>query len=271
MRLPNSLLRFVCGWRGRTPGYFPRHFHRVVEMVYHPRGEGITTLENGRDIHFSAHGIVIYPARLSHDQRMIASGEDICVHVAAEGAWRRLLGDAIYIPPSAPGGRADRFVRTEFLNLCRMRTGEARGRELDLRVTALLLRLLQLGREEPREASTTAARVYVDRAREYIREHYARISGVEEISRHAGVSEDYLRHLFLARGGTSPGRLLCQTRLERARELLAHSRLPLKEIAALSGFSTERYLSTCFRRAFGINPRAFRLDPPSASRAAGRG
>ena len=51
---------------------------------------------------------------------------------------------------------------------------------------------------------------------------------------------------------------LGRVRLERARELLTHSPLPIKAIARACGFQNERYFTTCFRRAFGQPPGAFR-------------
>jgi len=69
-----------------------------------------------------------------------------------------------------------------------------------------------------------------------------------------------LRHLFIEHGGPGLNRLLNQTRIERVKELLVHSRLPIKEIASMSGFKTERYLSTRFKQFTGVGPSAFRRE-----------
>lgn len=265
--LPNGApLRFICSWKGPVSGYFPRHSHPVMELVYHPRGAGVTTLADGRAIHFEAHGIVIYPPNTLHDQRMIVPGIDICLHLAAEADWNNRPTETLYLPPLAKDGRADPLVRTEFLHLARIRADETREIELNLRATALVHRLLQLGREEATKPPRTATQTYLETARSYIREKYASITSIQEIARHVEVSEDHLRHLFLAHGGISLVKLLTKTRLERAKELIIHSRLPLKEIAALSGFATERYLSTRFREAFGSSPGTFRRIHTEANR-----
>ena len=255
--LPSQVpLRFVCGWRGSTSGYFPMHSHPVVELVHHPRGSGVTAFEDGRKIGFQPHGTVIYPARLRHDERMTTPGVDICLHVKAPGEW---LSEPLYIPPDSSGTkRADRFVRTEFLHLAQVRPDTGRRVELDLRITALLARLLQLAPLAAHENPPAIPETHVDRARQFICENYARITGAGEVARHVGVSEDYLRHLFIEHGGPGLNRLLNQTRVERVKELLVHSRLPIKAIASMSGFKTERYLSTRFKQFTGVGPSAFR-------------
>ena len=256
--ISHNPLQFLCGWRGDTNGYFPMHSHPVMELVYHPSGSGITTLEDGRKIEFQPHGTVIYPARLRHDQRMFKLGVDICLQVSqsSEESW---LSEALYIPPDSFGTRrADRFVRTEFLHLAQVRPDPIRRVELDFRITALLARLLQLSPLAARENLPSSPETHVDRARKFICENYARITSAGEIAQHVGVSEDYLRHLFIEHGGTGLNRLLNQTRIERAKELLIHSKLPIKEIASLSGFKTERYLSTRFKQLTGTGPGMFR-------------
>ncbi len=219
-------------------------------------------LEDGRRIEFEPHGIVIYPEFLRHDQRMSVSGEDICLHIAqgpSLGTGKRLFSEALYIPP---GGvetrRPDRHVRSEFLHLAKVRSDPARQLELDLRATALVARLLQFNQSGAEEFPKGSPETYLGRARQYIGENYAKITNVNEIALHVGVSADYLRHLFAGHCGTSLNRLLNQTKIERVKELLIHSRLPLKEIASLSGFETERYLSTRFKKLTGISPGAFR-------------
>lgn len=187
-------------------------------------------------------------------------GVDICLHAAlspGSPAEAPLFSAALYIPSSGPQ-EGDSFVRTEFTRLARLRPDPDRQVELDFRITALLLRLLHLDHSDSRQRTPTLPEIYLARARRFIAEHYDHITDVGEISQHVGVSEDYLRHLFARQGGTSLNRLFSQTRIERTKELLVHSRLPMKEIAALAGFQTERYLATRFKRAMRLTPGEYR-------------
>lgn len=268
--LRQNPLKFVCAWRGETAGYFPNHSHPTIELVHHPRGTGVTSMEDGRKIDFEPHGTVIYPALLGHDQRMHVIGCDICVHIAPPAKSRLLidlLSQALYIPPYREGKRADRYVRSEFLQLAQVRSDPTRSVELDLRVTSLVVRLLQLNHSVAEEVSKSPPQIHLDRARQYIRDNYARITNVQQIAQEVGISEDYLRHIFAEHGGTSLNRLLNQTKIQRVKELLTHSRLSLKEIASLTGFETERYLVTRFKMLTGVSPGSYRRQAASSPEA----
>ena len=238
------------------------HSHPLVELVYHPRGFGVTTLGNGDQIEFEPYGTVIYPAWLDHDQRMTCEGVDVCLHIEpddSDEAINGLFSGAYYIPPiRSESNRADPFIHSEFLHLAQIRSDPIRCVELDLRATALIARLLQFGHPFNQDTQQASADVYIERAQAYIRENHAQIKTMGEIATHVGVSEDYLRHLFSEQGKESPNRLLNGAKIARVKELLIHSRLPLKEIAAQTGFQTERYLSTRFKKLTGISPGAFR-------------
>ena len=254
-------LQFVCGWKGKVEiGCFPLHSHPHMELVYHPRGRGVTTLGNGEQIAFEPLGTVIYPAWIEHDERVSEPGEDVCLHVEWPAEAGGIMEEsALYIPPVYVGERKrEPFVHAEFLHLAQIRSDSARCVELNLRATALMARLLQFARPFKESSPPASAEIYVKTARQYIRENHAKISSIQEIARHVGVSEDYLRHLFLDRGSPSPTQFLIQERISRVKELLIHSSLPIKEIASLSGFQNERYLSTRFKKMTGLTPGVFR-------------
>jgi len=253
-------LRFVCGWTGKTYGYFPMHFHRTIEIVHHPRGSGLTEIKGGGRIDFVAGGTVIYPARMAHDQRMHRPGEDICLHFEIAANARdlsQLFSQPLSFSPSFDK-REKAAVTAEFLHLVRINLTATRQVELDLRISALVAHLLQLNRATAQNSPKTPPEVHLEKACTYIKQHYATIRGVQEVANHVGVSEDYLRHIFLESGGTSLVRLINLSRLERAKELLIHSRMPIKEIASLVGYKTERYLSIRFKSYTGVAPGAFR-------------
>lgn len=73
-----------------------------------------------------------------------------------------------------------------------------------------------------------------------------------------GVSQSHFRRLFFEAMGLSPSRYVRQRRLERARELLATTNLPIDGVAFECGFRDQSYLTTCFRLEFGLTPARFR-------------
>ena len=56
-----------------------------------------------------------------------------------------------------------------------------------------------------------------------------------------------------------PAEFVLQERMRRAARLLTgHARLPVKEIAMLTGFDDPNYFAKVFRRFFGTSPTEFR-------------
>ena len=92
----------------------------------------------------------------------------------------------------------------------------------------------------------------------YIRSHAAQPILVEDVAGRVGVSRRQLERLFRETLGRTPGAEIQRLRLERAKELLAQSDLPVAEIAATSGFGTAEYLATLFKQATGLTPLRYR-------------
>jgi transcriptional regulator GlxA family with amidase domain len=99
---------------------------------------------------------------------------------------------------------------------------------------------------------------YADIAFRLVRERYASLHSVAELAEIVGIGYDHLRHVFRERYGMSLQEWLIRSRLERAKELLRHSALPLKAIAAMCGFGTDRHLCAVFRERVGSSPGGYR-------------
>jgi len=69
-----------------------------------------------------------------------------------------------------------------------------------------------------------------------------------------GVSSSFLSRAFSAYCGQSPYDFIVSRRLQRARRLIAATALPLVEIAAATGFSSQSHMTACFRSRLGIRP-----------------
>jgi AraC-like DNA-binding protein len=250
-------LRFVCAWSQETTlRPCPLHDHPVIELVYHPTGRGVTTLADGTTLGYADESVVLYGANVPHDQTPALPGADVCVQVEASKAITALLPRVAYYPPGS-----DAYVGEEFWSLSRTpaHTGTALATVLDLRATALLLRLLIS--TDQREADTDVQTDYIRRANHYLRDHFATVPDMAAVADHIGVSEDYLRHLYKQREGRTLNQSLNRIRIERAKELLRHSRLPLKDIAEQCGFQTDRYFCTRFTTLVGLTPGEFRNQP----------
>lgn len=74
----------------------------------------------------------------------------------------------------------------------------------------------------------------------------------------AGLGEVQFRNLFKKYSGISPAVYLKNLRLRRASELLIGTPLPIKVIAAESGFNSESYFCLVFRKYYGVSPEIYR-------------
>lgn len=249
--------RFVCAWSQETTlKPCQMHDHPVMELVYHPTGSGVTGLAAGGSLSFGEGDVVLYRSLVAHDQTPAGVGADVCVHVEVSASLEKHFPSAVVYPPTG-----DAYVGEEFWSLSRTPPDAGPGLQavLDLRAAALLLRLLVTKEHGGPDSDPQTA--HVRRARQYLRDHFARSPDTAEVAAHVGVSPDYLRHVFRRRERTTLNRELTRIRLERAKELLRHSRLPLKDIAAQCGFQNDRYFCTRFAKIEGMTPGDFRNQP----------
>ena len=99
-----------------------------------------------------------------------------------------------------------------------------------------------------------------------IRENYAGLYGVEELSERLGVSKSHLVRTFTAAVGVPPGRYLTTVRIEAAMRLLLHREYTLDVIASLCGFSGANYLCRVFKKETGHSPAQWRAMAGHAAR-----
>lgn len=87
-------------------------------------------------------------------------------------------------------------------------------------------------------------------------------SDIRHLAHRLDVSPRHLERLFRRHLGTSPAAYYLGLRLERARELLRLSPLPVTDVGLACGFQSAAHFSTAYARRFG--------RPPSGERAAER-
>ena len=83
---------------------------------------------------------------------------------------------------------------------------------------------------------------------------------LRDIAAELGLSVPHLARSFRAATGTSLHRFIVARRIERAKRLLRHTRLPLVEVALQSGFGDQSHLSRAIRQATGMTPTEYRRN-----------
>ena len=98
------------------------------------------------------------------------------------------------------------------------------------------------------------ATVHVQKALRHIEQNLQTVASVADVAHAVGLSGEHLRHLFARQTGETLSRYLVRSRVRRATDLLRHTTLPLKVIAAACGFSNERYLCSVYKKKTGRTP-----------------
>lgn len=99
----------------------------------------------------------------------------------------------------------------------------------------------------------------VARAMRVIRETFADPDlTIERIAQSCGVSARSLQMLFRDYLGCSPREHLIDVRIDRAKQLLAQTDMPLHKIAQVIGLGSDAYLCRLFKKVTGQTPNAYR-------------
>ncbi|MCD7938312.1 MAG: AraC family transcriptional regulator [Tannerellaceae bacterium] len=98
----------------------------------------------------------------------------------------------------------------------------------------------------------------INHARILMRENIENNITVQEIANRTNMSYSLFRKLFKEYTGFSPAQYFQEIRIQRAKELLQTTTIPVKEIAYRLHFETPGYFSYRFKQKTGKNPGAFR-------------
>jgi AraC-like DNA-binding protein/ligand-binding sensor protein len=104
----------------------------------------------------------------------------------------------------------------------------------------------------------------IQKARQYIRTHYAQKLGLEDVATHVGLSPAYFSRLFKEETGNSFSGYLASVRVERSKELLRDGTLSLADIALETGFADQSHFSRVFKKETGVSPSRYRAQPADA-------
>jgi AraC-like DNA-binding protein len=98
----------------------------------------------------------------------------------------------------------------------------------------------------------------VAKVRRYINSRLTERLTLAQLADHVGMSQYHFSRRYRELSGRTPVSDVRVMRLERARDLILTTDLPMKEIAPISGLQDVYHMSRLFRRCMGITPSSLR-------------
>ncbi|MEU9558183.1 helix-turn-helix domain-containing protein [Streptomyces fumanus] len=246
------------------------HRHTFYEMVHVTAGSGVHVVDLARWPLRPPQLAVVLPGQVHHweggrgpEGSLVLFTEDFLVDHPGDREVLRRLGSRCWF---ALEPEHDRAIGSLFAELAAEYRQRAAGHESVLRslLHVLVLRAARIpgpagsaGRAAGPRARGRAAAV-AEAFTELIARSEAAGWSVRQCADRLGVTPGYLTQAVRAATGRPPGRLLIEARVYQAQQMLAHTRLSVRQVAARIGFSDPAYFGRFFRRETGSSPGAFR-------------
>jgi AraC family transcriptional regulator len=118
---------------------------------------------------------------------------------------------------------------------------------------------IHLGEDNPPAGAPLASlSASLHRVKGYIETHLDGDLSLDALAREAGLSASAFKHAFAQAFDETPHQFIINRRVERTKQLLIGTNLPILEIALRTGFSSQSHCSDVFRRTTGETPRNYR-------------
>lgn len=106
----------------------------------------------------------------------------------------------------------------------------------------------------------------INKALQYIDEHFTENVTTAELSRMVHLSEGYFCHLFKEVTGSSSKEYILVMRIRKAEKLLVSSSMSITDVCYTCGFSDPNYFTRVFKKKTGKKPTQYRISEQSKIR-----
>jgi AraC family transcriptional regulator len=246
----------VTGHYAVTPVWLPSrlhlhpHAHEQATLNVVLEGEYQETVKGGVLQSYGPATLIAKPAGTVHANHLGSTPVD-CLVIELRTDTLAALGDSplvdVHVRRSAQIARYGGKLRAELTR---------RDDVTPLAVEGLVCELLaELARAPIRKPDARSR--WLTRARDLLHDEPGPQS-LSELARRVGLHPIYVARAFRAQFGCAVGDYVRCLRVERARRLLHHTRLPLAEIADQVGYSDQSHMTRDFQSAFDQSPAAYR-------------
>jgi AraC-like DNA-binding protein len=132
----------------------------------------------------------------------------------------------------------------------------------DMTIRKILYEIILLtAKEQQKKYTPSSATLVIAPAPELIKSDFTRSDiSVASLAQLCGISEAYLRRIFLSKYGVSPKEYIINMRISYAKQLLSLEEFPISTIALMCGYSEPTHFSREFTRRVGVSPSDFKLE-----------
>lgn len=92
----------------------------------------------------------------------------------------------------------------------------------------------------------------------YLHDNFSDVPSLATLAKQTNMSQFHFHRLFTTQVGTSPKQYLLRKQLQMAKWMLRALRIPIGEIAELTGFSSHGHFTSTFHRMIGESPTEYR-------------
>lgn len=246
-------------------GEYPEITHQEVVLVLTLDRSWQLILPHNDELQLGPGDIFLAPAQAPHGARFDVPAEQVVMLLDPI----RLQQVAEHLLPNGSIDLSERYrIRDPLLQQLllalhkEVRSGQHNGRlYTDALTNALVTHLLATyssAAQLTQDAGSEMSQQKLRRAIEYIHDQLERNLSVAEIAMAAGMNPYYFGRLFKQVIGMAPYQYLLDQRIERAKQLLAQTDLPIAEIGYRLGFSSQSHFSAVFRQLTAVTPSEYR-------------
>ena len=238
---------------------FPNHFHEHYVIGFVEDGTRRLSCRN-REYSIEKGSIVLFNPGDNHacvqsddgtfDYRGFNIAKEVMLDLAEEVSGKRQLPgfseNIIYDDEAAF------YLRR--LHEMVMKGNDDFGKE---EILLLLISLLIQNYGQPFENCIPECSREIEKACEYMEQHFTERIYLDQICRYAGLSKSTLLRAFTKSKGVTPYRYLATIRINEAKKLLAEE-VPPVEVAIRTGFSDQSHFTNYFNQFIGLAPGIYR-------------
>ncbi len=238
---------------------FPNHFHEYYVIGFVENGERCLSCKNKEYSIFRGNTILFNPGDNhacvqsdggTFDYRGFNISKSTMLDLAEDGTGKREL------PGFSKNVIYDDEITCYLRPLHEMVMNGASDFKKEEHLLFLISALIQ-NYGQSFESCVPECRQEIEKACEFIRQHFNERIYLNQICRYAGLSKSTLLRAFTKSKGVTPYRYLETIRINRAKELLGKGMQPI-EAAMQTGFSDQSHFTNYFNSFIGLAPGVYR-------------